>query len=188
VSLPHRDRRHFLLRLLPRGSAGAEIGVWKGDFSALVLARVRPRLLHLIDPWAFLDEEPYRVARYGGGLAKGQRDMDEIYEQVRRRFAKPLATGVVRLHRSPSAEAAGSIEDGSLDWVYIDGNHLYEFVRRDLELFSAKVKSGGLIAGDDYGEAGWWEDGVSRAVDEFVVETGAEPVAFRRSQFVLRNP
>jgi hypothetical protein len=83
--------------------------------------------------------------------------MDEIYERVRRRFAKQLATGVVRLHRSPSAEAAGSIEDGSLDWVYVDGNHLYEFVRQDLELQCEgqerrpdrrrRLRRGGLVGG-----------------------------------------
>lgn len=43
----------------------------------------------------------------------------------------------------------------SLDWVYIDGNHEYEHVIADLEVFYRKLKSGGILAGDDYdwGEA-----------------------------------
>src|SRR2546430_9287984 len=43
--------RAFLFKMLPRGSVGAEIGVWKGDFSKLLLRRVRPAELHLVDPW-----------------------------------------------------------------------------------------------------------------------------------------
>jgi len=50
------------------------------------------------------------------------------------------------------------------------------------------VKSGGLIAGDDYDETGWWEDGVTRAVDEFVGTGHCRLVLTRAGQFVLRKP
>ncbi|MEP1930273.1 MAG: class I SAM-dependent methyltransferase, partial [Roseibium sp.] len=36
------------------------------------------------------------------------------------------------------------------DWVYIDGNHLYDFVKEDIEICFRKVRSGGIIAGDDF--------------------------------------
>ncbi|MGH2994959.1 MAG: class I SAM-dependent methyltransferase [Gaiellaceae bacterium] len=176
----------FLLRMLPQGSVGAEIGVWKGDFSARILRVVRPARLHLVDPWAFMGGEPYREARYGGKVALDQTAMDELYEDVLRRFTRPIASGVVEVHRCLSAEAASRFPDGYFDWVYVDGNHLYQFVRRDLELFAPKVRSGGLIAGDDYGVAGWWEDGVTRAVDEFVASGGCELVSRETHQFVLR--
>ena len=42
--------RAALLRRLPARSTGAEIGVWKGDFSALILDTVRPARLYLVDP------------------------------------------------------------------------------------------------------------------------------------------
>lgn len=44
------EGRRWLLELLPRDSEGAEIGVWQGNFSALILSVVGPRRLHLIDP------------------------------------------------------------------------------------------------------------------------------------------
>ena len=57
LSMPLRRRlgvrlppREFLLHSLPRNSVGAEIGVWRGEFSADIVRRVRPRRLHLIDP------------------------------------------------------------------------------------------------------------------------------------------
>ena len=188
-SLPARFRytreRARLLARLPRGSVGAEIGVWKGDFSARLLDAVRPSRLHLIDPWRF-EETGYERAWYGGALAKSQADMDAIHDSVLLRFAAEIATGTVVVHRATSADAAASLADSSLDWAYIDGNHLYDFVRGDLEAFAPKLRTGGLLAGDDYGSQGWWEDGVRRAVDEFVPRDDFEPVLLG-SQFLLRR-
>ena len=176
-----------MLRLLPHLSVGAEIGVWRGDFSARILRAVRPVKLHLIDPWAYRGENAYRDAWYGGKLAADQAAMDEIHRQVARRFAHEIDAGVVELHRSRSAEAARAFQDASLDWVYVDGDHLYDAVHHDLELFAPKLKAGGLLAGDDYGLPGWWEDGVTRAVDEFAAGGGWELVTLPGNQFVLRE-
>jgi hypothetical protein len=62
MRIRRRGGRRFLLGLLPRGSVGAEIGVWRGDFSAWILRTVRPARLHLIDPWAFRSGGEYREA------------------------------------------------------------------------------------------------------------------------------
>ena len=167
---------------------GVEIGVWAGDLSAAILRAVRPARLHLLDPWAFAPDEAYEQAWYGGTRAGSQAEMDEVYERVLQRFETEIADGVVVIHRSPSAEAAARFEDGSLDWVYVDGNHLYDYVRADLELFGPKLRPGGLLAGDDYGAAGWWDDGVRRAVDRFLVtEAGAFESVFLGDQFLLRR-
>jgi hypothetical protein len=180
------DERAELLNLLPEGSVGAEIGVWRGDFSARLLSFVRPARLHLVDPWKFETSSSYDGARYGGAVAKNQAEMDSIYETVLRRFAQEAETGVVVVHRGRSAQIGMQFDDAYFDWVYIDGNHLYEYVKRDLEVFATKVKPGGLLTGDDYGVRGWWEDGVTRAVDDFVAGSTCKPVRLRR-QFVLRK-
>jgi hypothetical protein len=177
-----------LLRVLPRASVGAEIGVWRGDFSARILRTVRPAKLHLIDPWTFMGTEEYRDAWYGGKLAADQAAMDDIYDSVLRRFAREIATGVVEVHRSASEEASSRFPTAYFDWVYVDGNHLYEAVRADLELYGAKLRAGGLLAGDDYGLPGWWDDGVTRAVDELLAAGGYEIVTLAANQFVLRKP
>ena len=112
--------------------------------------------------------------------------MDAIHEAALRRFAAQVRSGVVVVHRCESAAVAQHFEDDYFDWVYIDGNHLYEYVQRDLEILAPKVKRGGLIAGDDYASAGWWGDGVRRAVDEFVQSGGCE-VVFLDDQFVFKR-
>lgn len=49
-----------------------------------------------------------------------------------------------------SSEVVDMFEDGSIDFIFIDGNHSYEYVLEDLELYYPKVKNGGVITGDDY--------------------------------------
>ena len=183
-----RSPRRRLLDRVPKGSACAEVGVWKGDFSERILEVVRPRRLHLIDPWRAVESEGYEGARYGGRLAEGQAEMDAVHAAVLERFARERRKGVVKVHRLSSVEAAEHFRDGELDFVYIDGNHLYEFVKADLEAFASKVKPGGFIGGDDYGVAGWWKDGVTRAVDEFVRSGAATAESIEDTQFLLRMP
>jgi hypothetical protein len=177
-----------LLERLPKGGVCAEIGVWKGDFSERILAVVRPARLHLIDPWQAVAGQDYESARYGGKLAEGQAEMDAIYAAVLERFARERRNGIVEVHRLTSAEAAERFRDGDLDFVYIDGNHRYEFVKADLEAYAPKLRPGGFLAGDDYGVEGWWEDGVTRAVDEFVRSGAATVVSLENHQFLLRMP
>lgn len=179
-----RDR---LLQLFPQDSIGVEIGVWKGDFSARMLTYVRPRELNLIDPWAYFDEPTYRSALYGGGAARCQADMDNIHRDVASRFASEISRGVVYVHRLTSHEAAGFFPDAHFDWVYIDANHLYDYVLSDLRMYYPKVKPGGFLAGDDYGKEGWWGNGVKHAVDEFVA-AGDGRLQLLGSQFIIHKP
>jgi hypothetical protein len=63
-----------------------------------------------------------------------------------------------------SADAANLIPEG-LDFVYIDGNHDYEYVKNDIANYFPKVKKGGVIGGNDFNCG----NGVIHAVTEFTV-------------------
>lgn len=180
-----RGRRRRLLDNLPKNGVGVEVGVWRGDFSARILDVARPKKLHLVDPWQAIGEERYEGARYGGDLDEGQAEMDAIHAFVLERFAREREQGLVEVHRATSGEAAAAFPDGGLDFVYVDGDHTYDAVKADLEAYAPKLRDGGLLAGDDYGVTGWWEDGVTRAVDEFVATGRAEVVSLENNQFVL---
>lgn len=181
------ERRRFLLEMLPVGSVGAEIGVHQGDFSRAILDTVRPSRLHLIDPWRYESSTTYERALYGGRASKGQQELDDRYLAVLDRFAGEIADGQVTVHRLPSSEALEALPDGSLDWVYIDGNHLYEYVASDLALSLRKTRDGGLVTGDDYAEGGWWEGGVKRAVDELERAGTARLLLIRNGQFAFEK-
>jgi hypothetical protein len=172
---------------MPKHGVCAEIGVWKGDFSAEILRLNQPAKLHLIDPWKYQAGEEYQEALYGGGMAKSQGFMDTVWESVLARFATEIERGLVEVHRGFSEQLAPEFRDEYFDWVYIDGNHLYEFVKRDLESFYPKVRPGGFLAGDDYHNSGWWDGGVKRAVDAFVDLGLAEVVSTSADQFVLQK-
>lgn len=148
------DRRTLLDRL-PHWGTVAELGVDRGEFSALILERSEPRTLHLVDLW--------NTDRYHDGL----------YERTRQRFAEPMARGQVRIHRKDSLAAAEDFADDHFDWIYIDTDHSYATTSRELRRYARKIKTGGLIAGHDYTMGNWvssYRYGVIEAVHEFCIE------------------
>jgi hypothetical protein len=177
--------RDVLLDALPKHAIGAEIGVHRGDFSERLLSVTQPKLLFLIDPWAYETDATYAQSLYGGEAGGDQGHMDDRYAAVRRRFAAEIEAGQVRVLRDTSDNALRAMDDGALDWVYIDGNHLYEYVKADLELAFRKVRPGGVISGDDYARGDWWKGGVKRAVDEFVKARNLSAARIVGRQFLL---
>lgn len=167
---------------MPKGAICAEIGVWKGDFSDRILSITSPKKFHLIDPWEFQSEFSERM--YGGSVAKNQSDMDVIYQSVIRRFShRPN----VILNKGKSDKILEDFEDNYFDWVYIDGNHYYEYVLSDLNYCLQKVKSGGLISGDDYNWGEKYGFPVKQAVLDFIHENNLEKrLKILVSQFIIK--
>lgn len=176
------QNRNELLARLPENAVCAEIGVWKGNFSAQILEQTKPRELHLVDPWRF--DPSFPVRWYGGGSAKSQTDMDAIHNSVVSRFA---ARAEVRIHRARSADAVHEFDDNLFDWIYVDGDHSYDAVLDDLRSWRRKLKPRGLLAGDDL----WWKDesgdlSVRRALNEFATEIAVEPELLPGGQFLMQ--
>jgi hypothetical protein len=65
--LEYESNRRVLISKLPQAGVGAEVGTWKGDFSAQLLESGKPRLLYLIDPWKYRGDAEYEHAMYGAG-------------------------------------------------------------------------------------------------------------------------
>jgi hypothetical protein len=99
--------------------------------------------------------------------------------------------------RANSQKTSEIFQDKSLDFVYIDANHAYDFVVDDINYWYSKVKKGGYLWGHDYLSLDWYNDpnflpnqkdkhiwsenfyhgvfGVNPAVDEFCKLHGYEP-------------
>jgi hypothetical protein len=87
-----------------------------------------------------------------------------------------------RILRMESEEAAllfskVHFPDGYFDFVYIDANHFYTAVKRDIELWLPLIKKGGVIGGHDYGKPKF--PGVDRAVIE---KFGVENITYYERQ------
>lgn len=75
---------------------------------------------------------------------------------------KPL-NGDYTIIKGNSVELSETFVDHSFDFIFIDANHTYEEVKKDIEAYLPKVKKGGVLAGHDYHPI--WS-GVIKSVDE----------------------
>jgi hypothetical protein len=135
-----RDRHLVKLFQYLGLTIGAEIGVYKGEYALFLCRRISPLKLFCIDPWILYD---YNRANEGNIVElKPEDDFQESKQRL-------LSYNVTFL-RMTSMEALKEIPDGSLDFVYIDANHYYKYIKEDLEEWSKKVKIGGIVSGHDY--------------------------------------
>jgi hypothetical protein len=178
----NKDAHANLIQHIPSNTTGAEIGVWEGNTSKLMLNK-NLKHLHLVDSWStvpYKNQPNNEHGSYEQYLLKYQRltgrpdeesfkkYYDSIYEKVVSKFKNNTN---VTIHRQTSKEWFETFSEDLLDWIYVDGDHSYEGCLYDLNQAKNVVKPGGFIFGDDYrwtirhGKAG-----VTKAVKEFVAE------------------
>ncbi len=163
--------RRELLKTMPHGKLSLEIGVWKGEFSRILLEELKPSKLCLIDPWGVQPDSESGASLAG---ARSQQDMDQIFDAVRETYGKEIALGQVSVIRDFSVPALELFEEDSIGFAYLDGDHSYEGVSADLSALLPKMMSGGVIMLDDYHRRGWWKDGVMRAFHEFLGQNAGD--------------
>src|SRR3990167_3969204 len=131
-----RPAINIIRETLGEGLIGAEIGVNKGYLSSYICQIINPKALYLIDPCAnyvdqnsgeIIGESQYIIAR---GLLKNNPCCHFIKET--------------------SFEAAEKIQNGSLDFVYIDAEHTEMAVLSDALRWYPKVRKGGILSGHDF--------------------------------------
>jgi hypothetical protein len=121
-------------------NVGVEIGVQKGRYSR-VLCMKNPNLkLYCVDPWTAYPEYVEQ------NTPEEQPLLDEFLQCAKERLA-PYNVEFVQKY---SMDAVNDFEDESLDFVFIDGNHTFEYVVEDIAQWEKKVKVGGIVAGHDY--------------------------------------
>ena len=140
-----------------------EIGIHKGDFSEQLLRKFNPKKLLLVDPWIAYNDLIYQKSWYGNTLHSNQNIQDQYFLDVNKRFEKDILENKIELHRKTSDEFFLG-NKSIFDLIYIDGNHLFEFVKKDIENSLKFINNDGLIVLDDYGLKGWWLDGITKAV------------------------
>ncbi|MBW2562132.1 MAG: glycosyltransferase [Deltaproteobacteria bacterium] len=130
----NRDGFVALLRDLGY-TKGCEVGVEKGNFAELMCVGIPNLELRCVDPYA-----DYHGAR------RVKRPHDRSKEEAHAR----LEQYNVEWLEMQSMDAVRTVPDESLDFVYIDGNHRYEYAMQDIIEWTKKVRVGGIVAGHDY--------------------------------------
>jgi hypothetical protein len=162
-------------------AVGVEVGSFRGEYSREILNRWKGKL-YMIDVWAPLEEYD--------DMSNNKYHPDAYQECINNILEFGERATMIRTF---SENAVDLFRNDSLDFVYIDANHSYEYVKRDIEIWYQKVKTGGYLMGHDYLNIDWYADpsfrddkrkdkniqfdgkfcgvfGVNPAVDEFCTE------------------
>lgn len=148
-----------LYEFLPKNAIGAELGVCKGDNAQQLYKITKPQKLYLVDIW-IKDETTYKYH-------PPELYYDDWYELVKSKF--PYDN--VKVLKMNTLDFLESLEDESLDWVYLDSDHMYSHFSKEIALSIKKVKKGGCVAGHDFVVNSPWNSSVIRGVIEHI-QTG----------------
>jgi hypothetical protein len=137
----HRHDFPYYVRDLGLTGTCVEVGVAEGKFADEFLRRWQDSYA-MVDRWCHID-----------GYDDIMNGPDEEHE-LRYRQAMDVrarhGSDRIRVLRMDSVAAAAEFSDKSLPFVYLDGDHSYDGLRRDFAAWWPKVKPGGVIAGHDY--------------------------------------
>lgn len=131
-----------------------ELGVARGGTVKYTLDKFGKRIKK------YIGIDPYlsRYDKYDEMSYMSDEGMEYLYLYV----LNKIQNTNFQLLRTSSQLAAQSFADNSVDAIYIDGDHTYEAVKKDIILWQKKISTGGIIVGDDYKRF----EGVKKAVNE----------------------
>jgi len=126
-----------------------EIGVYEGTNAKNILKELNVNKIYLIDPY---------VIGLGTMDNKLIIKAEKIAHNLLRKYNKKIIW-----FKDISENTSNKVREP--DFIYVDGNHNYEYVKKDLELYYKTLKENGILAGDDLALPD-----VSKAFWEFVIK------------------
>lgn len=160
-----KDRIEWL-ESLPKNLVIAEVGVYRGEFAVEIYNRCRPNKFYLIDCWESQEGE-YERDPTNLDLAANK---NQIFENVKKMFS---GRDDVEIIKGFSTEACKIFSKSYFDVVYIDADHTFDAVLKDLNDWWPLVKPGGFMAGHDYIKGIPWID-VFDALNLFMSENSLD--------------
>ncbi len=157
---------------------GAEIGVFRGEHAWGLLSHLDIKKLYLIDPYITYP------SFFGGDNSIGLKKLNQ---------AQNTAVTIARVYEynnrivwyfREAEKVLDDIPDESLDFAYLDGNHIYENVILEIPAWEKKVKIGGLVGGHDYTSK---KMGVPKAVNEYTTKYNIKLKIIKTEWFYWRK-
>jgi hypothetical protein len=158
---------------------GVEVGVQRAENARSMLENLNIKKLYLVDPYKYYIDvnltneeadyifskgsivDPIKEKKFVSLACPNKENMDEV-ERIAKNTLKKFSSKTVFIKKT-SDEAIKDIPD-NIDFAYIDGDHTYEQVKKDLVNYYRKLKKGGYLCGHD---AFYPNIGVQKAVFEF---------------------
>ena len=144
----------------PNADNWLEIGSKIGESATIFLSFAQTKTLHCVDS----NESWIKI--------------------LKRKFLREVNNNRCFIHHSSSIDFSEKILDNSMDVIYIDADHNYEAVKKDISLYLNKVKSGGYICGHDYS---YNHSGVVQAVNELSTVTGKKIIQFQDTSWLMKK-
>jgi predicted O-methyltransferase YrrM len=156
----------------PDGGKMIEIGSWVGESLAYLAVEA-------INSGKKLDI--YAVDAFIGNVHSGETAGGYPQWDMFKRNMYPVWDSITPV-KGISWEVADQFEDASIDFIFIDADHTYEGVMKDIKSYWPKMKSGGLFAGHDY-----VHPPVRQAIDDFTKELGLTYESGENSWWLIKE-
>ena len=137
-----------------------EVGSWLGKSTTAIVSGAKTKNIIVVDKWeGSISDNKGDYFFDGSGIPKNKDEAILIFlRNIKRTEFVP--TMIVE----DSWKAAERIPDNYIDFLFIDADHSYESVKKDISAWYPKVKSGGIVSGHDWNTKG----GVRPAVIECI--------------------
>ena len=162
VEIPDAGRDDLPKFLFESGcKVGVEVGIDRGEFGMkLCQAGLK---VYGIDPYT---------------IYPGYKDT-ESYENHYDEAIANLKDYDYTIIKKLSMDALADFKDGSLDFIYIDGNHFLPYITADIFGWDAKLRKGGIMSGHDYAFVyGLGERSIPKVYDGIHVKAAVDACAY----------
>lgn len=146
---------HFIKNseMLQKNPITCEIGFFRGEYSKEINDILKPQRHYVIDTFSDIN----MVSGDKDGNNVSRQDMTLMYEYSR-------SLGYITI--KGDSELLGLTE--LFDFIYIDADHSYDWVMKDLRNSIRRMKTGSILAGHDYSQDKF--PGCYRAVNDFCTQ------------------
>ena len=150
-----------------------EIGLGHGITLKHLLSNIEDKY------FVFYGIDPFE--RYEGLHRKGLKHSESSFENNKIETLEASSDDRFVFYNEYSHDAVGRFELGSVDLVFIDGNHTFKYVKQDIEDWYPIVSKGGILAGHDYYPSGRTHHyrQVGKAVEQFCKKNEIELLTAR---------
>ena len=134
-----------LAKSLPKEAIALEVGSYIGASSLMIAKGLKDKSkLFCIDTWN------------NDAMTEGNWDS---YQEFSKNI-KTVEDKIITIRNT--SEQAGIDFNKNIDFIFIDGDHSYEGVKKDIDIWFPKLKSKGIIIMHDIG----WAEGVNKVINE----------------------
>jgi len=136
-----------------------EIGSYQGESTDIISKNFPNSTIHAVDMWTKYIEsvgpegEDNFFTTFDGDITKlpySLESQDLELKEAEAVFDKLIENRNIIKNKMSSIEFSKKIEDNSVDFVYIDGNHQCSAVKADILSWIPKIKNNGIISGHDF--------------------------------------